>query len=83
MTTLQQKVQCVLWLMEFKSVTLVQRRVRTEWNVDPPKSKSTHLWVVPNSGWIVMSIHQCERTLLSYWWIDFYVGGSTYQGSRL
>ncbi|GFV97055.1 uncharacterized protein TNCV_3526411 [Trichonephila clavipes] len=28
--TPQQKVQCEIWLTEFKSVTCVQRRVRTE-----------------------------------------------------
>ncbi|GFY12478.1 putative DD41D transposase [Trichonephila clavipes] len=28
----------------FKSVTRVQRRVRTEWNVDTPTSKSIHQW---------------------------------------
>ncbi|GFX97231.1 uncharacterized protein TNCV_557211 [Trichonephila clavipes] len=39
-----QKVQCVLQLMEFKSVTVVQRRVRTEWNVDYPISQSIHQW---------------------------------------
>ncbi|PRD33051.1 UNVERIFIED_CONTAM: hypothetical protein NCL1_18591 [Trichonephila clavipes] len=33
MRTRQPKVQ---WLMEFKSVTHVQRRVRREWNVDSP-----------------------------------------------
>ncbi|PRD18371.1 UNVERIFIED_CONTAM: hypothetical protein NCL1_60814 [Trichonephila clavipes] len=37
-------MQCVLKLTEFKSVTRVQRRVRTEWNVDPPTSKSIHQW---------------------------------------
>ncbi|GFV41712.1 uncharacterized protein TNCV_3628631 [Trichonephila clavipes] len=36
----QQKVQGVLWLMEFKSLTRLQRRVRT----DPAKSKSIHQW---------------------------------------
>ncbi|GFT11150.1 hypothetical protein TNCV_1084981 [Trichonephila clavipes] len=35
-------------LAEFKSVTRAHRRFRTEWNVDPPTSKS---------------IHQRERTL--------------------
>ncbi|GFT99571.1 DUF4817 domain-containing protein [Trichonephila clavipes] len=33
MWTPQQKVQCVLWLTEFNSVTRIQRRFRTEWNV--------------------------------------------------
>ncbi|GFX16888.1 uncharacterized protein TNCV_2518661 [Trichonephila clavipes] len=42
--TPQQKVQCVLWLAEFKSVTRVQRRVRTKWNVDSPTTKSIHRW---------------------------------------
>ncbi|GFU69931.1 hypothetical protein TNCV_3348561 [Trichonephila clavipes] len=40
----QEKVQCVHWLTEFKSVTRAQRRVRTEWNADPPTSKSIHQW---------------------------------------
>ncbi|GFT93423.1 hypothetical protein TNCV_337811 [Trichonephila clavipes] len=26
-------MQCVLWLTEFKSITRVQCRIRTEWNV--------------------------------------------------
>ncbi|GFV30434.1 uncharacterized protein TNCV_99091 [Trichonephila clavipes] len=30
--------------MEFKSVTCVLRRIPTEWNVDPPTSKSIHHW---------------------------------------
>ncbi|GFX64898.1 uncharacterized protein TNCV_450361 [Trichonephila clavipes] len=33
MWTLQQKVQCVLWLTEFKSDTQVQLRVRKERNI--------------------------------------------------
>ncbi|GFV99204.1 uncharacterized protein TNCV_1511771 [Trichonephila clavipes] len=33
MWTPQQKVQCVLWLKEFKFFMRLQRRVRTEWNV--------------------------------------------------
>ncbi|GFW32354.1 uncharacterized protein TNCV_675131 [Trichonephila clavipes] len=37
-------MQCLHWLTEFKSITLVQRRVRTEWNVDPPTSKFIHHW---------------------------------------
>ncbi|GFT37153.1 hypothetical protein TNCV_1126291 [Trichonephila clavipes] len=40
----QQKVQCLLRFKKFKSVTRVQRRVLTEWNVDPPTSKSIHQW---------------------------------------
>ncbi|GFV28020.1 hypothetical protein TNCV_186961 [Trichonephila clavipes] len=32
MWTPHQKVQCVLWLMELKSLTRVQRHVRIEWN---------------------------------------------------
>ncbi|GFX73720.1 transposable element Tcb1 transposase [Trichonephila clavipes] len=35
---------CVFWLTEFKSVTCVQRQVRTEWNVDSPTSKSILPW---------------------------------------
>ncbi|GFW21143.1 uncharacterized protein TNCV_2703811 [Trichonephila clavipes] len=42
--TQQQKVQCVLRLTEFKTVTCVQRNVQTEWNVSPPLSKSIYQW---------------------------------------
>ncbi|GFV64798.1 DUF4817 domain-containing protein [Trichonephila clavipes] len=38
----QQKVHCVLWLTEFKSVTRVQRYLRRERNNDTPTSKSIH-----------------------------------------
>ncbi|GFX54786.1 hypothetical protein TNCV_2556721 [Trichonephila clavipes] len=46
MWTPQQKVQGVLWLTEFKSVTRVQRRFQTEWNIATdfflfPRFKST------------------------------------------
>ncbi|GFU87864.1 uncharacterized protein TNCV_964201 [Trichonephila clavipes] len=33
MRKLQKKVQCILWLKEFKSVTRVQRSFRSEWNI--------------------------------------------------
>ncbi|PSN31538.1 hypothetical protein C0J52_28476, partial [Blattella germanica] len=44
MWTPQQKVKCVLWLAELKSVTRVRRRFRLEFNVDPPTSKSILQW---------------------------------------
>jgi len=44
MWTPRQKVQCVLWLAELKSVTHVQRRARREWNVDSPTCKSIYEW---------------------------------------
>ncbi|PSN41637.1 hypothetical protein C0J52_24806 [Blattella germanica] len=44
MWTEQQKVQCVLWFAKLKSVTSVQRRIRREWNVDPPSRKSIYEW---------------------------------------
>ncbi|PSN45712.1 hypothetical protein C0J52_19129 [Blattella germanica] len=44
MWTEQQKVQCVLWFAELKSVTSFQRRIRREWNVDPPSRKSISEW---------------------------------------
>ncbi|PSN36482.1 hypothetical protein C0J52_25268 [Blattella germanica] len=44
MWTEQQKVQCVLWFAELKSVTSVQGRIRREWNVDPPSPKSIYEW---------------------------------------
>ena len=37
-------MQCVLWLVELKSVTRVQRRARREWNVDSPTCKSIYEW---------------------------------------
>ncbi|KAJ4444489.1 hypothetical protein ANN_06281 [Periplaneta americana] len=40
MWTPQQKVQCVLWLAEEKSVTRVQHSVRRTWNVDLPGHKA-------------------------------------------
>ncbi|GFV76105.1 uncharacterized protein TNCV_4671941 [Trichonephila clavipes] len=59
--TPQQKVQCVLWLTEFKSVTHVQRRVRTKWNVDPPTSKSIHQWerTLKETGGLVSQTSKC------------------------
>ncbi|GFV77425.1 uncharacterized protein TNCV_1069541 [Trichonephila clavipes] len=40
MRTPHQKVQCVLWLWCVRNLNQrVQRRVRTEWNVDPPTFK--------------------------------------------
>lgn len=44
MWTPQQKVQCVLWFADYKSVTRVQRRARREFNIYPPTSKSILLW---------------------------------------
>ena len=44
MWTPQQKVQCVLWLAEEKSVTRVQRHVLRTWNVDPPGYKAILKW---------------------------------------
>ena len=44
MWTLQQKVQCVLWLAEEKSITRVQRHDRHTWNVDPPDHKAILKW---------------------------------------
>ncbi|GFV49008.1 uncharacterized protein TNCV_5064921 [Trichonephila clavipes] len=46
MWTPQLKVQGLFWLTEFKSVKRVQRRVRTERNVDPPSLKSIHQWEI-------------------------------------
>ncbi|GFX51919.1 hypothetical protein TNCV_3063361 [Trichonephila clavipes] len=70
MWTPQQKVYCVLWFMEFKSVTRVQQRVQTQWNVDPPTSKSIHQWdrtlketgtlLSPQKNWQV-SLSFCNR----------------------
>ncbi|PSN38537.1 hypothetical protein C0J52_23180, partial [Blattella germanica] len=42
--TPQQKVQCVLWLAEEKSVTRVQRHVRRTWNMDPSGHKAILKW---------------------------------------
>ncbi|GFW08518.1 hypothetical protein TNCV_2775401 [Trichonephila clavipes] len=50
MWTQHQKVQSVLWLTEFKSVTRVQRRVRTEWNVKIKISKTSNIKIYPPMG---------------------------------
>ncbi|KAJ4428885.1 hypothetical protein ANN_25878 [Periplaneta americana] len=34
----------MLWFAELNSVTRVQRRIRREWNVDPPTRKSIYEW---------------------------------------
>ncbi|GFX73562.1 uncharacterized protein TNCV_2342671 [Trichonephila clavipes] len=44
MDATEKEVPCVLWLMEFKSVTREQRCVRAEWNADSPTLKSIHQW---------------------------------------
>ncbi|GFT58636.1 MARVEL domain-containing protein [Trichonephila clavipes] len=58
MWTPQQKVQYVLWLTEFKSVTRVQLHVRTKWNVDSPISKSIHQWerTLKKTGTLVLGM---------------------------
>ncbi|GFU14547.1 hypothetical protein TNCV_3251671 [Trichonephila clavipes] len=40
---------------EFKSDMRAQRRVRTEWNVNPPTSKSIHQWdrILKETGTLV------------------------------
>ena len=40
MTTVQQKAQSVLWLVEFKSVITVQRTFRRAYGGDPPHGNS-------------------------------------------
>ncbi|GFW71744.1 hypothetical protein TNCV_219581 [Trichonephila clavipes] len=54
-------VQCVLWLTKFKSVTRIQRRVGTKWNVDPPTSKYIHQWerTLKETG----TLHQFQENL--------------------
>ncbi|GFT73571.1 uncharacterized protein TNCV_4021711 [Trichonephila clavipes] len=51
-------MQCVLWITKFESVTRAQRGVRTEWNVDPPTSKSIHQWerTLKETGTLVSQI---------------------------
>ncbi|GFS98966.1 uncharacterized protein TNCV_3896561 [Trichonephila clavipes] len=58
MWTPEQMVQCVFWLTEFKSVALVQRRVQTKCNVDPPASKFIHQWerTLKETGTLVSQI---------------------------
>ncbi|GFV32147.1 uncharacterized protein TNCV_1674361 [Trichonephila clavipes] len=70
----QQKVQCMLWLTEFKSVTRVQRRIRTEWNV--VTGLPNRLTRAPTKG-ITHTIK-----ILSPWWIDLDVGGSAFHSVR-
>jgi hypothetical protein len=40
MAAVQRKVQCVLWLAKFESVTQVQREYRRVFNEEPPHENS-------------------------------------------
>ncbi|GFU87198.1 hypothetical protein TNCV_1059101 [Trichonephila clavipes] len=60
MWTPQQKVQCVIRVTEFQTVTRLQRRVRTEWNADPPTSNSIHQWER------TLSDHQARRRFVEW-----------------
>ena len=44
MATVQEQVQCVLWLAELQSVTSVQRRFRNRYGRQPPTRKSIRFW---------------------------------------
>jgi hypothetical protein len=44
MLTPQEEVQCVLWLAELQSLTVVQRRFRTQYGSQPPTRKSIQFW---------------------------------------
>ncbi|GFT90194.1 uncharacterized protein TNCV_3776091 [Trichonephila clavipes] len=65
MWTPQQKRQCALWLTTFKSVTLIQRLFRIEWNVDFPTSKSNHQWerILKETGTLVS---QTDTSILKF-----------------
>ncbi|KFM60144.1 hypothetical protein X975_22189, partial [Stegodyphus mimosarum] len=44
MATPQQKAQCVIWLIETKSVVTVQRNFRRNYGVNPPSDKPIREW---------------------------------------
>jgi hypothetical protein len=44
MSTLQEHVQCVLWLAELQSLTALQRRFRTQYGRQPPTWKNVRFW---------------------------------------
>jgi hypothetical protein len=44
MATVQQKVDCVLWLAELKSVSRVQRKIRLEHGGSAPSYNSIIKW---------------------------------------
>lgn len=44
MATPQQKAQCVIWLIETKSVVTVQRNFRRNYGVNPPSDKTIRQW---------------------------------------
>ncbi|XP_021913745.1 uncharacterized protein LOC110826920 [Zootermopsis nevadensis] len=44
MITVQRKVQCVLWLAKFESVTLVRREYRSVFNEEPPHENNIRRW---------------------------------------
>ncbi|GFX88697.1 uncharacterized protein TNCV_4636181 [Trichonephila clavipes] len=54
--------------MEFKSVTCVQRRDSAEWNVDPPTSKSIHLWDrnLKETGTLISQTGKKSTAAMSY-----------------
>jgi hypothetical protein len=44
MATVQKKVQCVLWLAKFESVTQVRREYRYVFNEEPPHQSNIPRW---------------------------------------
>jgi hypothetical protein len=44
MATVRRKVQCILWLAKFESVTQVRREYRHVYNEEPPHENSIRRW---------------------------------------
>jgi hypothetical protein len=45
MVTVQEKVMCVLWFFEIKSVIKIQCRYRTQYGNDPPSDNDIRRWL--------------------------------------
>ena len=45
MASIEEKVNCVLWLAELKSTVAVQRKFRIEYNKEPPHRNTIAKWM--------------------------------------
>ena len=45
MASIEEKVNCVLWLAELKSTVAVQRKFRIEYNKEPPHRNTIVKWM--------------------------------------
>ncbi|GFV32185.1 uncharacterized protein TNCV_1674731 [Trichonephila clavipes] len=83
----QQEMQCVLWLTEFKSITRVHRRVRTEWNaVTDLAYRLIRIVIFYHENLRLLASSDTKVPIsfkvLSHWWINLYVGRSAFHSVR-